>query len=106
MDKYRLIYIEKGTFEDIFDIAESIKIINKMYPGGEEITEQDFIESNSFLKTVEKIIYFKKKAVFNKVEFAEKISYKIPIEKIPKEVEEIIEIVKKITSISNIIVGK
>jgi hypothetical protein len=96
-DKYRLVFIEKGTFEDLFDIDESIEILNEMYPEGDLITIEDFDQSKDFLPNVQRFLFIKKKAKFDKVLFAKKISLKMNIEKLPKEIAEIFKIVDDFT---------
>lgn len=96
-DKYRLVFIEKGTFEDLFDIDESIEILNEMYPEGDLITTEDFDKSKDFLPNVQRFLFTKKKAKFDKVLFAKKISLKMDIEKLPKEIAEIFKIVEDFT---------
>ena len=96
-DKYRLVFIEKGTFEDIFDINLSIEILNELYPDGDLITIADFDTSKDFLKNIKRIMFTKKKAQFDKVLFAKTISLRMDIEKLPKEILEILEIAEDFT---------
>jgi len=96
-DKYRIVFIEQGTFEDIFPIDDSIAILNKLYPDGELIVKSDFEPSKDFLTNVNRVLHFKKKAEFDKVSFAQKISLQMDIEKLPKEINEIFETVKLFT---------
>ena len=96
-DKYRLIFIEKGTFEDIFDIQFSIKIVNDLYPDGDDIELSDFDQNKDFLSNIKKIMHFKKKAQFDKVLFAKTISLKIDVEIIPKQIIEILETAEDFT---------
>lgn len=96
-DKYRLVFIEKGTFEDLFDINTSVNILNEMYPEGELITIEDFEKSKDFLHNVQRFLYVKKKAKFDKVLFAKEISFKLDIDKLPKEIEEILKIAEDFT---------
>jgi len=102
-DKYRIVFIEKGTFEDIFDLDFSIEIINELYPDGDEILKSDFDAAKDFLTNIKRILFIKKKASFDKVLFAKKISLKIDIEKLPKEINEILEVVKLFTKPSKFI---
>lgn len=96
-DKYRLVYINKGTFEDLFDINTSVEILNEMYPEGDLITITDFDTSKDFLTNVQRFLFIKKKAKFDKVLFAKKISLKMDIEKLPHEIAEILKIVDDFT---------
>jgi hypothetical protein len=96
-DKYRLVFISEGTFEDLFDLQESIDIINELYPEGEEITIEEIDTSKDFLTNMKKLLFHKKKAQFDKVLFAKKVSLKIDIDKMPQEIVEILEIAKNFT---------
>jgi len=102
-DKYRIVFIEKGTFEDIFDTEVSIEILNELYPDGEPIIKSDFDTSKDFLTNIKRVLFVKKKAQFDKVLFSKKISLKIDIEKLPKEISEILEIVESFTKPSKFI---
>jgi len=102
-DKYRIVFIKKGAFEDIFDLDFSIEILNEIYPEGDEILKSDFDSTKDFLTNIKRILFLKKKASFDKVLFAKKISLKIDIEKLPKEIDEILEIVKVFTTASKFI---
>ncbi|HBW2483671.1 TPA: hypothetical protein MEN80_005812, partial [Klebsiella pneumoniae] len=37
LDKYRLIYIAHGAFEDLFDLETSLTVLNALHPNGEDI---------------------------------------------------------------------
>lgn len=93
-NKYKLVFIEKGTFEDIFDIDSSIQVLNEMYPEGTPIELTDFDSSKDFLTNIKRVIHEKKKAQFDKVQFAKNISLKIDIDKCPKEINELIDTAK------------
>ncbi|AYO64073.1 hypothetical protein C5P03_15565 [Aeromonas salmonicida subsp. salmonicida 01-B526] len=71
LHKYRLIYIKKGAFEDAFDIDTSISVINEMYPLGSLIVKEDIDQTK---------------------DFAKKIAFCIGIDKIPSEIQEIIDL--------------
>ncbi|EJM23329.1 TOPRIM nucleotidyl transferase/hydrolase domain-containing protein [Pseudomonas sp. GM25] len=90
-NKYHLTYIGRGAFEDLFDFKSSIKVLNEIYPEGEEIFLDDFDPSKTFDKNADRILHEKKKAKFNKVEFASKISFSIEKDNIPSEIIEVIE---------------
>ncbi len=96
-DLYRLVFINKGTLEDIFDLNISIQILNEMYPDGELITIDDFQLGKNFLSNIKQIMFQKKKATFDKVLFAKKISMKIDIDKLPNEIEELLSIANDFT---------
>ncbi len=96
-NKYRLVFINQGTFEDIFDLDLSVDILNKLYPEGELITTEDFSTAGEFLPQIKKLLHFKKKAQFDKVLFAKSISMQVDTTKIPAEIEEIFKIVKDFT---------
>lgn len=96
-NKYKLVFIEKGTFEDIFDLNFSIKIINKLYPEGERITKEDFDSSKDFLSNVNRILFHKKRARFDKVLFAEMAALKVNRRRMPKEITEILKVAKLFT---------
>lgn len=94
-NKYRCVFIEKGTFEDLFDLAISIEVLNSLYPDGELITQADFDPNKDFLSNIGKIMFHKKQAQFDKVVFAKTICLRIDTEKLPKEIVEILEIAKQ-----------
>jgi 5S rRNA maturation endonuclease (ribonuclease M5) len=96
-DKYRIVYINKGTFEDIFDVETSVEILNEMYPEGDAVTSADFDKSKDFLANINKVLYYKKKAKFDKVLFAKTISLRMDIEKLPKEISEILSVAEDFT---------
>ena len=91
---YRIFTIDGGTFEDVFDIDTSISILNEMYQDGQAIEKSDFKEGKHFLENVNSFMYFKKKAEFDKVKFAQKISLKITMDKFPNVVDDVIEAAK------------
>lgn len=91
-DKYRLVFIQNGTFEDIFDLYISIDILNELYPDGEPITRADFIAGKDFLTNIKRVMFHKKKAQFDKVLFAKTIALRMDIEKLPKEIADILAI--------------
>lgn len=105
-DKYRLVFIESGTFEDIFELDLSIEILNELYPDGELIIKTDFDTSKDFLSNIKRVMFDKKKAQFDKVLFAKTISLRMDIEKLPKEIKEIIEIAKDFTKPTNFVKQK
>jgi hypothetical protein len=96
-NQYRLMFINKGTFEDIFPIAFSVSILNELFPEGDLIVESDFAEGKDFLSNIKKALYQKKKATFDKVKFAKKISLKIDSDKIPQIIDDIIEVAGSFT---------
>lgn len=91
-DKYRLVFIENGTFEDIFDLDISIEVLNELYPDGDPITKSDFVADKDFLTNMKRVMFQKKKAQFDKVLFAKTIALRMDIDKLPKEIEEILSI--------------
>jgi hypothetical protein len=91
-DKYRLVFIENGTFEDIFDLDISIEILNELYPDGDPITNSDFITGKDFLTNIKRVMFQKKKAQFDKVLFAKTIALRMDIDKLPNEIAEILSI--------------
>lgn len=88
-NKYFMAFIEKGTFEDIFDLETSIAVINDMYPEGNKITLDDFDPQKEFLSNINRILFDKKKAKFDKVKFARLVSIKIDIERLPQVILDI-----------------
>jgi len=102
-DKYHLIHIDKGCFEDIFEISTSIEILNNMYPTGEEILISDFDETKDFSGNISKILHEKKNSKFDKVKFAKLISSSIEPGNIPKEIKEIIETADNFTIVNKFI---
>ncbi|AZE90150.1 TOPRIM nucleotidyl transferase/hydrolase domain-containing protein [Pseudomonas orientalis] len=96
-DRYHLTFINKGCFEDLFDISNSIKILNEIYPGEPSIELSDFEEKKDFGDNIKRILHEKRKTRFDKVLFAETIALKIPANEIPKQICEIFEIALKFT---------
>ncbi len=90
-NKYHLTYISCGAFEDLFDCESSVKVLNEIYPEGEEIISDDFDPSKTFDKNVDRVLHEKKRAKFNKVEFAKRISVSIEDNKIPSAIIEVID---------------
>jgi len=102
-DKYHLIHIGKGCFEDLFDINTSVEILNSMYPEGDKISIADFDEAKDFGSNVSKVLHEKKNAKFDKVKFANLISNSVKSENIPKEIEEIISTADNFTIVNKYI---
>ncbi|MCW6544883.1 hypothetical protein NE897_04055 [Yersinia ruckeri] len=92
LNKYRLVYIKKGAFEDLFDTKISLDIINELYPNGDLITKENLDQSKEFAKTIDKALFNIKQEKFDKVKFAKKIAFKIDIENIPKELRKVLEL--------------
>jgi len=90
-DRYELFCIGKGTFEDLFDLCDSVKILNKLYPDAEEIFLSDFDKNKDFLSNIKRILYQKKKATFDKVIFAKEISFSLTSETIPIVIQSLID---------------
>ncbi|TGK45969.1 TOPRIM nucleotidyl transferase/hydrolase domain-containing protein [Leptospira kanakyensis] len=88
-NKYRLFLIPNGTFEDLYPLSDSIKLINELYEG-EKIKEEDWDSKKDFLTNVDKLLWQKKKAKFDKVKFAKLLSVKIELDNIPKLITELI----------------
>jgi len=97
-NKYRMVFIENGTFEDLFDLSYSVEILNYLYTEGVDILTSDFDPSKDFLSNVKKILYHKKKATFDKVLFAQTIALRIHTDAIPKQINEVLNIVKDFSS--------
>ncbi|VXC57046.1 MULTISPECIES: OLD family protein [Bacteroidota] len=102
-DKYRLVFIENGTFEDIFELDISIDILNELYPDGDQILRSDFIDGKDFLSNIKRIMFEKKKAQFDKVLFAKTTALKMDIDKLPKEVANILAIAEDFVKPRNFI---
>lgn len=97
-DKYHLTYIEKGCFEDLFNLEDSIRVLNDIYPDGELISLSDFDREKDFLTNVKRILHVKKKAQFDKVKFAKRISFSIEVTDIPKEIMQVLKAAEKFTT--------
>ena len=95
--KYRLVFIEAGTFEDLFDLQQSVEILNELYPDGEEILVSDFDAAKDFLTNLKRLMHHKKQAQFDKVLFARTISLRLNIEQIPNAIQEILDIAQDFT---------
>lgn len=102
-NKYHLVFIEKGEFEDIFELEESIKVLNMLYREGEPILKSDFSPDKGFINNVNLILHRKKKTKFDKVKFAQTMSYMLKVDKIPEEIKEVIEVAKKFATKSKFI---
>lgn len=102
-NKYRMIFIEIGTFEDLFDLNYSVEILNYLYTEGADILVSDFDSSKDFLSNIKKILFIKKKATFDKVLFAKTIALRIDIDAIPEQINEVINIVKDFSKPSKFI---
>jgi len=88
---YEMFCIEKGTFEDLFDLNASVQILNKLYPEGEAICISDFDQDKEFLANACKVLYQKKKATFDKVNFAKTMSFSLTKETIPPIITAVID---------------
>lgn len=87
---YKIYLIQKGTFEDLFDIDITIKILNDIFEG-KEIIRNDWDTKKSFLQNVNKLLWEKKKGKFDKVEFAKRISHRLSLNEIPEQIKEVID---------------
>lgn len=96
-DKYHLVYIRQGCFEDLFDISNSVRALNGIYPGDLDIEVSDFDKAKCFGDNIKRILHEKRGARLDKVRFAEVISLKIPADEIPKQVCEIFEVALRFT---------
>lgn len=105
-DKYRLIFIDKGTYEDIFDLNLSIDVLNELYPDGEIITISDFDRSKDFLLNIKRIMFNKKKAHFDKALFAKTIAFRADIDNLPTEISEMLQIASDFTKGKNFVKQK
>ncbi|MBS1596067.1 MAG: hypothetical protein JST90_17275 [Bacteroidetes bacterium] len=105
-DQYNLVFIPKGTFEDLFDLPSSIVILNELYPEGDEIVLADFDMAKTFLKNIKSILYTKKKATFDKVAFARRMAFQMDIEKLPPEIQAIFDLVKDFTEPTSFVKSK
>lgn len=94
-NKYELIYIKKGAFEDLFPIELTVNLLNELYPDGADILVTDFDKSKNFDQNIKKILFTKKKAAFDKVKFAKAIAFKLKSEDYPEEINRIFEIALK-----------
>lgn len=92
LKKYRLVYIKKGAFEDLFDTKISLDIVNELYPSGDLITKENLDQSKEFAKSIDNSLFNIKQEKFDKVKFAKKIAFKIDIENIPKELRKVLEL--------------
>ncbi|WP_051336077.1 hypothetical protein [Aquimarina latercula] len=102
-NKYRMIFIENGTFEDLFDIKYSVEILNYLYPEEPKILVTDFDPTKDFLSNINRILYQKKKASFDKVLFARTIALRINIDSVPEPINQILDIVKDFSEPSKFI---
>lgn len=91
LDKYRLIYIEHGAFEDLFDLETSLTVLNALHPNGEDIIKDDIEQSKDFARSISKVLFLKKKEKFDKVKFAKMMAFKLSIDKIPHEIKDVFD---------------
>lgn len=95
-NKYGLVYIEKGTWEDLFPLSQSVEVLNKMYPDGETIVESDFPLIKEFPREVGKILHEKKKASFDKVKFSQHICLSLDLVQIPAPIVMLFDLADKL----------
>ncbi len=72
-------------------------IINELYPEGDQIKIDEIDPNKDLLSNLKRLLFQKKKAQFDKVQFAKMVSLKIDINLIPDEIEQIFEIAKDFT---------
>jgi hypothetical protein len=102
LDKYRLVYIKNGCFEDLFDLHFSVKILNEIYTDGEKIVIEDFDPNKDFNSNIKKILHEKRRDKFDKVKFASFAALRIEQDEIPAEVQEVIKCAKILTDGTNL----
>ncbi|MET4108531.1 hypothetical protein ABIB60_003905 [Hymenobacter sp. UYP22] len=95
--KYRMVFIEQGTFEDLFELPYAVQTLNELYPDGEEILVSDFDTTKDFLSNVKRIMFQKKQATFDKVAFAKLISLRVDVDQLPTEINQILDIAQDFT---------
>lgn len=100
-DRYHLVYIQKGCFEDMFDVSSAVQVLNEIYPGDSSIEVSDFDGLKNFSDNVKRVLHEKRGARLDKVRFAEKISLKISVDSVPKQILEIFEVATKFTEPKN-----
>ena len=103
LNKYHIVHIGSGCFEDLFNLSEAVQILNQMYPSGEDICESDFDENKDFGTNVSRILHMKKLAKFDKVKFATAISVHVDMKKLPLEIKEILRVARKFTTPRNFV---
>lgn len=91
LDKYRLIYIKKGAFEDLFDTEISLDVVNKLFPNGGLINLDDLDKTKEFAKSIDKVLFERKNEKFDKVKFSKQIAYSIDIKETPIELKKAVE---------------
>ena len=90
-DKYSLYYIENGTFEDVIDKEVAVKALNLIY-GENTFHRNDFDESKSFIKQVEKKIHTNSSlGKFDKIKFIETVMRLTDSNNVPDIIKDIID---------------
>lgn len=95
--KYHLVFIEKGAWEDLFLLSESVRVLNDLFPEGEALTVEDFDPAKDFNSNIKKIMFQKKRAEFDKVKFSERMAITTNVDQLPAQINEIFDIAKKFT---------
>ncbi|WP_122499495.1 TOPRIM nucleotidyl transferase/hydrolase domain-containing protein [Pseudomonas viridiflava] len=95
--KYHLVFIERGCFEDLFDLRYSISVLNEIHAEGDDVSASDFDQDKDFGDNVKKILHAKKSTRLDKVRFAETISLRIPTSAIPEQIRELFEVATNFT---------
>lgn len=96
--KYDMVYLEAGTWEDIFPLEVCVQALNKLYPDGDEILIDDFNQAKEFNKQINDILFKKKLAGFDKVRFSKMICSIIDLEKLPVPITELFDKMEKFLS--------
>ncbi len=95
-NKYDLVFIKKGTWEDLFPLAQSIDALNDLYSEGEAILESDFDLAKEFAREADRILWQKKKAKFDKIKFSEKICWGLDAKTLPDTINTILDLAEKL----------
>jgi len=92
-DRYASVHkLEYGAIEDLFAPSLLCKVANKLFPDGELIIEEIFSSSLDAVKTLERVLFEKKRSKLDKKLFSKELIKNIrDIESIPVEARRIVE---------------
>jgi hypothetical protein len=84
-----MLYITKGTFEDLIPLPIMVQALNKLYPT--EGSVSDFNDEHDILDQMVKIIWTKSKSSLNKVKFIREAVRLMSEEDVPKLIRELVD---------------
>ena len=91
LDRYLVVSIAQGDFEDLFERATAVETLNFLYPGTPAFIEGDFPETSRFANIAKKQLWEMRQVEFDKLEFARTIALRVPAHKIPSEIRSFLD---------------